>query len=117
MQLEITVVHTLAPEVLELLKNFNASHEPLKTKASNNGQQKEAPVVDMPKKEHPKEEQKTSSTSQEIKIEDIRQKYQEKKDAGKREKVKSLLDEFGVKNLTSLAVDQYSAFYQKLIAV
>lgn len=104
--MQIQVVHTLHPEVIALIEKFFGSDQktaPVK-KASSNGQEK-TPVVEM--------KQEASSLT----IEEVRKKVQELQAAGKRADLKKLLTEFGAEKVTSLAPDQYSAFYQRLNAI
>lgn len=108
--MQINVVHTLHPDVIALLEKFLGAEKVTKQKTSDNGQVKKEPaaIVQMENKE---------GAAPVIKIEDIRATFQQKKDQGKRENVKTLLTEFGVDKITSLAPDQYPAFYQKLQAI
>jgi hypothetical protein len=130
--MEIVVKHTITldPEVIALLKGFSGGHQapaPVKEmtsspakagKAAKSEAAKEevkqevaapaeqlAPVVTAPKVEAP-----------EISFSDIRQLYLEKKDQGKQEKVKAILDEYGVKKLSEFKPDQFEEVYNKIKA-
>lgn len=115
--MNITVTHTLAPEVINLFKDFfinlkgapaaTASPEPIKKKTPLEAV-KETPVVT----------QHTGDTvTKNVTVEEVRKAVMIKKEAGKNEQLRALLTEFGVKNVTSLEEKNYSAFLEKVNAI
>lgn len=68
------------------------------------------------KEEEKKEEEKTEEAEvvEIITPETLRSKAAEVAKAGKRDEVKALLDEFGAKNVTSVAEDKRAEFMQRL---
>ena len=110
MQIQVTVTHTLAPEVLELFKGL-FKEQPAKVKRENplkNSDSQPAPAV-------PATPQSSEAT-EEVTIEQVRAAVQEKSQAGKRDAVKALLTKFGAANVTTLKKDQYADFLTQLNA-
>jgi hypothetical protein len=125
--MEILVRHTITldPAVIELLKGFSGGQQaPVKemtaSPAKASKAQKTEPVKEEVKETPPAQaaapEATAQETAQEISFTDIRQLYLEKKDAGKQEKVKAILDEYGVKKLSEFKPDQFKEVYDKIKA-
>jgi hypothetical protein len=127
--MEIVVKHTITldPEVIALLKGFSGGHQapaPVKEMTSSPAKagkgSKSEPVKEEVKQEAaPAVEQPApvvTAATPEISFSDIRQLYLEKKDQGKQEKVKAILDEYGVKKLSEFKPDQFEEVYNKIKA-
>jgi hypothetical protein len=126
--MNITVTHTLAPEIIELLKNFGNPTEKI---ASPEIVKEATPVKEIKAKKVAKtetEESKDTETekqaetksagtekpAEQVTFENIRLAVQQKAQGGKRDEVKKLLTEFGVEKVSALEKDQYADFYTKV---
>lgn len=114
--MNITVTHTIHPEVIKLLEaalnNTGGTTAPVtKTKKALPAKEGVQTVVDAPSAETSAEQ--TSS----ITIEQVRAAVQAKSKGGKRPQIKALLAEFGVENVSSLQPDQYTDFHAKVQAI
>lgn len=125
--MEILVKHTIAldPEVIALLKGFSGGQQaPVKEMTSSPDKKNKAGKAEGPKEETKETpatpagsaETAQSTTPEEISFSDIRQLYLQKKDEGKQEKVKAILDEYGVKKLSEFKPDQFTEVYNKIKA-
>lgn len=131
--MNITVTHTLSPEVLNILEKFVNGFVVIPTPAHTNGNgkgeqangsaKKLAPVKDIAEnkpaaKEVESPAETTTATaptsSSDIKIEEIRKMVQEKSQAGKKEEVKKLLTKHNAASVTLLAKENYPAFVEDL---
>ena len=115
MNVNITITHTIAPEVIDILKNFSRGLDPLQP----------VPVTETVKTKSTKKElvavTNTPTTADvtpvdEINIttEQVRAKTAEVIQSGKRNEVAQLLTEYGVGKLTELPKEQYASFYKKV---
>lgn len=118
MNVNITITHTLAPEVVDILKNFSRGVDPLQPVAVA-----EAPkVVKQTKKElaavtsAPAELENKPVVTEDLNIttEQVRAKTAEVIQSGKRAEVAKLLTEFGVAKLTELPKEQFASFYKQV---
>lgn len=123
--MEILVRHTitLAPEVIALLKGFSGGQQtPVKemtsspTKSKGTAKQTEGPKEEVKENIPAQTETAQATADPEISFSDIRQLYLQKKDEGKQEKVKAILDEYGVKKLSEFKPDQFTEVYNKIKA-
>lgn len=131
--MNITVTVTASPELLAVLQTFADVKVGAVTTTKKNGVVKQmakvaetaaAPVTDpdhepvlTPPASETAEQSLSEPDRKAVSIEEIRIEVQAKSQAGKREKIKNLLGEFGVKNVSSLAPDQYGSFYSKVAAI
>lgn len=113
--MNITVTHTLAPDILALLQGF--------TQNANGGTAAAPPVKEIKQKNVKQETSARSPAANETKVDDdavqptlerVREAVQTKSQAGKREQLKSLLTEFGTDKVTNLDPKQYAAFLKKV---
>ena len=136
MDIQVNVIHTLSPEVLDLLKVvLSSTPQSNTTSAPQKSEQVEKPVkkangkkevtketVTEPVEESAEETlpepvaEPEDNTTSDIQIEDIRKKATPIIKSGKenKEKVKAILDSFGVDSISSLAPNQYKSFMKKL---
>lgn len=128
--MEIVVKHTITldPEVIALLKGFSGGQQaPVKEMTSSPDRKNKGAKPEVPKeevKETPPVTTETAapgetaqaSTPKEISFTDIRQLYLQKKDEGKQEKIKTILDEYGVKKLSEFKPDQFEEVFNKIKA-
>ena len=116
--MNITVTHTLSPEIIALLQGFiqtpngsSASTAPVKEiKQKSTKQETAVPAVSTPASE----ETKTDDDTVQPTLERVREAVQTKSQTGKREQLKSLLTEFGTDKVTNLDPKQYAAFLKKV---
>lgn len=117
--MNITVTVTLAPEVLSILETFakaisgnSAKEEARETKPAK----VKVPVADIIKAENGGSQPKAAETKapEKITIEQVRDAVQKKAQAGKKDEIKALPSEFGVKNVTGLSADQYADFLARI---
>ncbi len=107
--LEVKVVITFAPEVINLLGNLIKGTKVVP----------EVPVraekeqIQAPKKQIQDEKEQTNETEPSVTIEEIRALAAKviKKD---RKKAKQILDEFGANSVSTLDKEHYDAFYEKI---
>jgi hypothetical protein len=120
--MNVTVTHTIHPEVIELLKTIfsGTGAQPVMSGNKKTGTVKE---ITTPKKEETKpvvsetEGGDDSATTKVITLEELRQKFTSKvQNEKKREEMKALLAEFGADKLTSLKPEQYASFHEKMLA-
>lgn len=122
MNLNITITHTVAPELVDILKNFSRGLDPLQPTATA-----VEPVAAAPKQKklaavttgNVVEESAASNpaATTEISTETLRQKTAEIIQSGKRAEVAKLLTKYGVGKLTELPKDQYGDFYKEVVAL
>lgn len=103
--MQITVIHTLDPKIIDLFERFTAGGVTRKQDAVAIPAPvtAEAPVAE--------------AQSAEVSLEQVRAAVQEKAQSGKRDKVKSLLSEFGAENVTKLDKAKYAEFLTALKAL
>jgi hypothetical protein len=112
--MNITVTHTVHPEVLALLQSFLTSSgghtaAPVeKSTAKKNGKVLAAVVPEADEVEAPPV--KTSA----ITVEQVRGEAQKVAKAGKREEVKKLIATYGADSISTLAQEHYADFLEKL---
>lgn len=110
--INVTVTHTLAPEVFELFKSILPSAKKESTADTKPAAKPRASAkieeVETPKTEEVKTKTKTYS------IEEVRALVREKSVGGKRDQIKQLLKEFNTESVTDMAEEHFSAFMEKL---
>ena len=123
--MNITVTHTLAPEVIGLLQNLSnslsatekiASPEQIKEAAPVKKLKAEKPVTvakETEEKDHV-EKVETGAEKEPITFQILRPLVQQKAQAGKREEIKKLLSDFGADKLSALSDEHYDEFYKKI---
>jgi hypothetical protein len=123
--MEIVVKHTITldPEVIALRKGFSGGHQtpaPVKEMTSSPAKNNKPVKAETPKEEAketaPAPQLAAQAPAVEISFSDIRQLYLQKKDEGKQDKVKAILDEYGVKKLSEFKPDQFEEVYNKIKA-
>lgn len=121
--MNITVMHTLAPEVIEILKNFSRGIDPLqpvgveKPVAKKEKQLAAAAASTTATASDNVDAQTSVAAEVEISTEVLRAKTASIIQSGKRAEVAALLTEFGVSKLVDLPKDKYSDFYKKVTAL
>lgn len=81
---------------------------------------KQAPAKAEPKQEGTGEapaEPRPSVNGKSISLEKVREAVQKQSQAGKRDAIKALLQEFGAEKVTALQEDQYANFFEKVNAL
>lgn len=120
--MEIVITHTIHPDVIALLAKFmspNVGGQQLAQKevAAAPAEVKAAKALKPAKEVKEAEASKETAPVAEVKkieFTDIRQLYLQKKDAGKQELVKKILDEYGVEKLSAIKPDQFEEVYNKM---
>ena len=129
--MNITVTHTLHPDVLSLFKSLLGNvpsgvpvSAPVKEETTaKKGSKASAPAATAT--EPAAETTVTASAATEettdkkpaVTAEQLRELVGQKSKAGKRDALKALLSVFGAENVTTLAADHYDAFYEKVKAL
>lgn len=105
MQVNVTVTHTLAPEITDLLKQW-LSGKPVKTAI---------PVVAPPvAPQEPAADEQVPTAPAKVSLAEVRALAVEKINEGKEAAVQSALEAFGAKKLTELDKKHYADFKTKL---
>lgn len=112
--MNITITHTIDPNILGLLQAFigNMGGQTTTTPKANGKAAKQIePSKDVPPAQEPAS---TAPQAKAVGLSEVRALVQTKSADGKRDNVKALLADFGVPNVSSLKADQCAAFYTQL---
>lgn len=113
--MNITVTHTLAPEILSLLEKFSQNH--------NGGSAATAPVKEIKAAKTTKPEATSAAsaapTTDKVQptLERLREATKVKKEEGKSDAIKALLKTFGVESVSTLPEDKYADFLTEVNAL
>jgi len=107
--MEITIVHTLHPDVLKVLQGL--LKQPASDKIEKPAKLRQLPL-DL--KEPGEDETAHDNGQPEITLELLRKTVQTKVSEGKRDQVKELLGTFSANSVSVLQKAKYSDFYQKV---
>jgi hypothetical protein len=115
--MSVTLTITADTVTPEFLKGIEGLLSGMSSGVSVNGSKKTsaAPVIPMATNAKSDPEQTTSVVkTSDVTIEQLREAVQVKSTAGKRDEIKGILSELGVKNVTSLEKDKYAEFLSKV---
>ena len=109
--MSITVTHTLAPEVMDILKAFaQGAANPLKPVVAETAADKKVAKTMLKEAKPEAAEEATDKVS----LETVKAKVQALIQDGKRDKVKNLLTEYGAGKLAELDKQYYAEFYKQI---
>lgn len=115
--MNITVTHTLAPEIVNLLQRLLQNQPAAETLATNDQVKDSLPVTKTKVKKLADTTTSVTTTDKEVTIEEVRAMVNSKAQDGKRDAVKALLTEFEAEKVTNLAKTQYADFLVKVSAL
>jgi uncharacterized protein with GYD domain len=119
-KMNITVTHTIDPEVLKLLSTFLANVGGQTIKGETLTAVPETKTTKAQKLSDPEKDTTNANTKGEaLSVETLREAAQKvmKESEKKKAAVKKLLEEFDVKSVSTLDKESYSDFYKKLLAL
>ncbi len=121
MDIKLTVVHTLHPDVIDLIKGLNlarpASTEtliPAPSKAASDGNGAAKKTTAAVQTAPAPAQTATAEADEEVSIDQIKLTVAEKTQAGKRDACKALLEKFGAKKVSELPEERWADFYSEL---
>jgi alpha-amylase/alpha-mannosidase (GH57 family) len=119
--MNITVTHTIDPKLMSLLETFVSSvgGQPAKEIVASTPAKTKSIRTTAPKEltEETASSASENGSAKKIEFTDIRQLYLQKKEAGKQELVKGILDEYGVEKLSAIKPEQFEEVYNKINAL
>jgi hypothetical protein len=129
--MEIVITHTIHPDVMALLKSFVSPGFGGQQAKTEQIAASTAETVAAPRKRTAQAQPEASkietakettastpaATEKPIEFTDIRQLYLQKKEEGKQEKVKAILDEYGVEKLSAIKPEQFKEVHDKISAL